>query len=138
MQVSQELTRFNDGPQPVADLGRAANGVHDLTRNPIPPNQVAAGRLCSQGAIVGCDRDNLGRLGTKSLFDELHGSHLNEGCRDLQSMLGVILRAEKAAPARGFCGYRLNGTELVRRQNLGVRWQRFDLVEVRAKGVENS
>ena len=52
-------------------------------------------------------------------------------------MLGVILRAEKAAPARGLCGYRLNGGELVGRENLRVRWQRFDLVEVRAKSVEN-
>ena len=75
----------------------------------IPPDQVAAGGLCVQGAIVGCDRDNLGRLGAKALFDKLRGSHLDEGRRDRQSVLGVILRADKAAPPRGLCGYRLDG-----------------------------
>ena len=70
MQLSPELTRFNDGPQPVADLDHPANGIHNLARNPIPPNQVAAGRHCVQDAIVGCDRDNLGRLGAKALFDK--------------------------------------------------------------------
>jgi hypothetical protein len=137
MQLSQVLARFNDGPQPVADLGCAANGVHDLARNPIPPDQIAAGRLCVQGAIVGGDRDNLGRLGAEALCDKLRGSDLDEGGRDRKSMLGVILGAEKAAPAWGFCGYRLNGGEFVRRQNLGVRRQGFDLVEVRTKRVEN-
>src|SRR6516225_9287697 len=136
MQLSSELTRFNDGPQPVADFGRPADGIHNLARNPIAPNQVAAGRLCVEGAIVGCDRDNLGRLGGKALFDKLGGSHLNEGRRDRQSVLGVILCAEKAAPPGGLCGYRLNGGELVGGQNLRVRWQRFDLVDVRAQRVE--
>ena len=137
-QLSSEPTRYDDGPQPVADLGRPANGIHDLARNPIPPNQVAAGRLCIQGAIIGCDRDNLGRLGGKALFDKFGGPHLHERRRDRQSVLGVILRAVETAPPWGLCGYRLNGGELVRRQNVRVRRQRFDLVEVRAKRVENS
>ena len=137
MQLSQQLLRFNDDPQPVADLDRPANGIHNLARNPIPPNQVAAGRLCVQDAIVSGDRDNLGRFGAKALFDKFRGSHLDEGCRDRQSVLGVILRAEKAAPPRGLYGYRLNGGVFVRGQNLRVRWQGFDLVKVRAKRVEN-
>ena len=37
----------------------------------------------------------------------------------------------------GFERLSLNGGELVRGQNLRVRWQGFDLVEVRAKRVEN-
>ena len=136
-QASSEPTRFDDGPQPVADLSRPANGIHNLARNPIPPNQVAAGRLFRQGAIVGRDRDDLGRLGAKALFDKLGGSHLNEGRRDRQSVLGVILRAVETAPPWGLYGYRLNGGDLVRRQDLRARRQRFDLVEVRAKRVEN-
>ena len=66
-QLSDEPATFNDGQQPVADLGRAANGIHDLAGNAIPPNQVAAGRLCVQGAIIGCDRDDPGRLDAKTL-----------------------------------------------------------------------
>ena len=61
-QLSGGAATFNGNPQPVADLGRPANGIHDLAGNAIPPNQVAAGRLCVQGAIIGCDRDDLGRL----------------------------------------------------------------------------
>ena len=82
MQLSHEPTRFNDSSQPVADLGRPANWIHNLARNPIPPDQVAAGRLGVQRAIVGCDRGNLGGLGAKALFDQLRGSHLDDGCRD--------------------------------------------------------
>jgi hypothetical protein len=135
--VSSEPTRYDDGPQPVADLGRPANGIHNFARNPVPPNQVAAGRLCVQGAIISCDRDDLGRLGAKALFDKLGGSHLNEGRRDRQGVLGVILRAVETAAPRGLRGYRLNSGDLVRRQDIRVRRQRFDLVEVRAKRVEN-
>ena len=89
-QLSDEPATFNDGQQPVADLGRAANGIHDLAGNAIPPNQVAAGRLCVQGAIIGCDRDDLGRLDAKTLFDKLGGSDLDERRRDRKSVLGVI------------------------------------------------
>jgi 2,4-dienoyl-CoA reductase-like NADH-dependent reductase (Old Yellow Enzyme family) len=59
--LDSDPTRRDDGPQPVADLGSAANRIHDLARNPIAPNQVAAGRLCIQSAIIGRDRDDLGR-----------------------------------------------------------------------------
>jgi hypothetical protein len=59
--LNSDPTRRDDGPQPVADLGSAANRIHDLARNPIAPNQVAAGRLCIQSAIIGGDRDDLGR-----------------------------------------------------------------------------
>jgi hypothetical protein len=59
--LDSDPTRRDDGPQPVADLGSAANRIHDLARNPITPNQVAAGRLCIQSAIIGRDRDDLGR-----------------------------------------------------------------------------
>jgi NADH:flavin oxidoreductase / NADH oxidase family len=59
--LDSDPTRRDDGPQPVADLGSAANRIHDLARNPIAPNQVAAGRLCVQSAIIGRDRDDLGR-----------------------------------------------------------------------------
>src|SRR3954454_23500153 len=52
-------------------------------------------------------------------------------------MLGVILRAMESASPRQFRGYRLNRRDLVRRENLRVRWQRFDLVEMRAKRVKN-
>src|SRR6202030_3693164 len=132
-----EPTMYDDGPQSIANLRRRANGIHNFARNPIPPNQVAASWLCVPGAIVGGDRDDLGRLGAKALFDKLGGSHLNEGSRDRQSVLWVILRAVETAPPRGLYGYRLNGGELVRRQDLRARRQRFDLVEVRAKRVED-
>jgi hypothetical protein len=47
-------------------------------------------------------------------LNKLRGSHLDDGCRDRQRVLGVILRAEKAvAPSWGLCGDRLNGRELV-------------------------
>ena len=59
--LNSDPTQRDDGPQPVADLGSAANRIHDLARNPIAPNQVAAGRLCIQSAIIGGDRDDLGR-----------------------------------------------------------------------------
>lgn len=124
--------KFNDGPQPVTDFGRPADGIHNLARNPVTPNQIAAGRLCVEGAIVCCGRANLGRLCGKALFDELRGSHFHESRRDRRSVLGVILCAEKAAWPGSLCGYRLNGGELVGGQNLRVRWQRFDLVNVRA------
>src|SRR5262249_61908638 len=52
------------------------------------------------------------------------------------SVLWVILRANKAAPPGSLCGYRLNGGELIGGQNLRVRRQRFDLVDVRAQRVE--
>src|SRR5688500_8743090 len=51
MQLNSEPTRYDDGPQPVADLGRPANGIHNLARDPIPPDQVATGRLRAQGAV---------------------------------------------------------------------------------------
>ena len=44
-------TRRDDGPQPVADLCSAANRIHDLARNPIAPNQVAAARPDAQDRI---------------------------------------------------------------------------------------
>src|SRR5678815_2188468 len=103
----------------------------------IPPNQVTAGGLVCQGAIVGCDRDDPGRRGTKALFDKLGGPHLDKGSGNRQGVLGVILRAVETALPWGLCGYRLNGGELVRGQDLRGRWQRFDLVEVRAKRVKN-
>jgi hypothetical protein len=71
--------RYDDGSQPVAYLGRPAKGVHDLACDPIPPNQVATGRLGVQRAIIGGDRDDLGRFGAKALFDKLGGPQLNEG-----------------------------------------------------------
>src|ERR1700704_2696346 len=46
--LSSEPTRYDDGPQPVADLDGPANGIHDLARYPIAPNQVTAGRLAGQ------------------------------------------------------------------------------------------
>ena len=49
----------------------------------------------------------------------------------------MILRAVETAARWGLYGDRLNGGDLVRRQDLRVRRQRFDLVEVRAKRVEN-
>ena len=58
--LNSDPTRRDDGPQPVADLGSATNRIHDLARNPIAPNQVA-GRLGIQSAIIGGDRDDLGR-----------------------------------------------------------------------------
>src|SRR5437660_119630 len=36
--LSSETARYDDGPQPVADLGRPSDGIHDLARNPIPPD----------------------------------------------------------------------------------------------------
>src|SRR3954454_5120562 len=109
LSLSSEPTRYDDGAQPVADLGRAANRIHDLARNPIPPNQVAAGRLRVQGAIVGCDCDDLGRLCAKTLVDKLGGSHFHQRRRDRQGVLGVILRAVKTASFWGLRGDRLNG-----------------------------
>ena len=73
----------------------------------------------------------------KPLLDKLRGSHLDDGCRDRQRVLGVILRAEKAAAPWGLCGDRLNGRELVGGQNLRVRRHGLDLVEVRAERVEH-
>jgi hypothetical protein len=43
--LCHEPAGSNDSLQPIADLGRAANGTNDLTRDPAPPNQVAACRL---------------------------------------------------------------------------------------------
>ncbi len=110
--------RPNDSPQPIADLRRPAHRVNDLARNPIPPNQVATSRLCGEGAIVGRHGDNLGAFDAKPLTDELRGSHLHQSCRDRESVLGVILRAEESTPVLSYCGYRLNGGQLVRGQNL--------------------
>ena len=93
-----EPMRYDDGSQPVAYLGRPAKGVHDLACDPIPPNQVATGRLGVQRAIIGGDRDDLGRFGAKVLLDKLGGPQLNEGRRDCQSVLGVVLRAVETAP----------------------------------------
>ena len=58
-QLNRKPTRYDDSPQPVADLGRPAHGIHDFACNPIPPDQVTAGRFRMQGTIVGCGRDNL-------------------------------------------------------------------------------
>src|SRR5271168_3633924 len=69
--LCHELAGTDDNLQPIADLGRAANGIDDLTRDPVPPNQVAARGLCSQGSIVGRHRDNLGGLSAKTFFDKL-------------------------------------------------------------------
>src|SRR5262249_5475875 len=111
--LSSETARYDDGPQPVADLGRPADRIHDLARNPISPNQVIAGRFCVQGAIIFCDRDNLGRIGAEALSDKLGGSHLHERRGDRQSVLRVILRAVETAPRWSLRGNRLNGGDLV-------------------------
>ncbi len=82
--LCHEPAESNNSLQPIADLGRAANGIDDLTRDPIPPNQVAARRLCSQGPIVGRHRDNLGGLDAKTFVDKLRRPHLNECRRNRQ------------------------------------------------------
>ena len=119
MQLSHEPASPNDGPQPITDLGVSAKWIHDLARNPIPPNQIAAGRFFRQGGIIGCDRGDLGRLDAKALFDKLGGPHLEQRRRDLQSMLEVILRAVETASPWSLRDYRLNCGKLVRPQPPG-------------------
>jgi hypothetical protein len=111
IRLSQEPAGFNDGPQPVADLRRPANWIHDLARHPIPPNQVAAGRLVCQAAIVRCDRDDLGGRGAKALpaslermRRKLQGS--DDGDRQIVKVLSAVLTdglaAVEAARAEAF------------------------------------
>ena len=79
----------------------------------IPYCQTRSRRVGSaQGAIVGRDRDDLGRRRAKPLFDKFGSSHFHKDRRDRQSVLGVILRAVETTPRCGLCGDRLNRGDL--------------------------